>query len=187
MEDIVIFAKKSKLVGTAVGCLVFEALFIYYFIYGLPEGPAPFKSLLPGALIIGAPMFGAGLIYICFRLLRPSPVVIINREGILANVSILSAGLIHWHEIKTMFVYRIVDQPILGIIPFDSDVIIARQSPIKRFFFRIGKSASTVTPFNIPGNMLPMSAEELLAKIHWYREKLPLNSEMDSRSEKAFS
>lgn len=187
MEDIVIFANKIKLVGVAIGCLVFEAFCVHFFIYGLPEGRAPFKSLVPGACFIGAPMVGVVLIYICFRLLRPSPAVIINREGILDNASIFSAGFIHWHEIKTMFVYRVVDQPMLGIIPFDSGVIIARQSPIKRFFFRMLKSASTAAPFAIPGSMLPMTAEELLAKIHRYREKLPPNSETDSRNEKAFS
>jgi hypothetical protein len=187
MEDIVIVAKKTKLLGLAIGCLVFEAFFIHFFIYGLPEDRAPFKALVPAASFIGAPMCGVVLIYICFRLLRPGPVVIINREGILDNASIFSAGLIHWHEIKTMFVYRVIDQPMLGIIPFHSDVIIARQSPIKRFFFRMLKSASTTAPFAIPGGMLPMSAEELLAKIHRYREQLPTNSETASRNEKAFS
>lgn len=187
MKDIVIFAKKTKLVGGAIGCLVFEAIFIHFFIYGLPEGRVPFKSLLPGACFIGAPFFGVVLIYICFRLLRPSPAVIINRKGILDNASIFSAGLIHWHEIKTMFVYRVIDQPMLGIIPFESNVIIARQSPIKRFFFRMLKSASTAAPFAIPEVILPMSAEDLLATIHRYREKLPPNSETDSRNEKPFS
>jgi hypothetical protein len=147
MEDIVIFADKTKLVGMAIAGLVFEAFFIYYFVYGLPEGRAPFQSLLPGASLIGAPMFGVALIFICFRLLRPSPAVIINRAGILDNASIFGAGFIHWHEIKTMFVYRVIDQAMLGIIPFDSNVIIARQSPIKRFFFRRLKSASTAAPF----------------------------------------
>ncbi len=181
MEDIVIFADKTKLVGMAIAGLVFEAFFIYYFVYGLPEGRAPFKSLLPGACFIGAPMFGVALIFICFRLLRPSPAVIINRAGILDNASIFGAGFIHWHEIKTMFVYRVIDQAVLGIIPFDSNVIIARQSPIKRCFFRMLKSAPTAAPFAIPGGMLPISAEELLAKIHRYRQNLSPNSEMESK------
>jgi len=180
MEDIVIFAKKTKLLGAAIGCLVFEAFSIYYFIYGLPEGRNPFKPLVPGAAVIGAPMFGIVLIYVCFRLLRPSPAVIINREGILDNASIFSAGLIHWHEIKTMFVYRVIDTPMLGIIPFDSDVIIARQSPVKKFFFRISKSATEGPPFTIPEVALPMSAEELLRMIRRYHEKLSLNSETNS-------
>lgn len=186
MEDIVIFAKKTKLLGLATGCLVFEAFFIYFFIYGLPEGRAPFKSLIPGASFIGAPMCGVVLIYLCFRLLRPSPVVIINREGILDKASIFSAGLIHWHEIKTMFVYRVIDQPMLGIIPFDSEVIIARQSPIKRFFFRRLKWASTAAPFAIPGGMLPMSADEFLAMIRRYRERLSPSPETESKNEEAF-
>jgi len=117
MEDIVIFAKKTKLAGMAIGCLVFEAFFIHFFINGLPEAQAPFKSFVPAASFIGAPLCSVVLIYICFRLLRPSPVVVINREGILDNASIFSAGL-------------------------------------------------------IPGGMLPMSAEEFLALVRQYREKL---------------
>jgi hypothetical protein len=181
MEDIVIFAKKTRLLSMAIGCLVFEAFFIYYFIYGLPEGRAPFQSLVPAASVIGAPMFGVVLIYICFRLLRPSPAVVINRAGILDQASIFSAGFIHWHEIKTMYVYRVIDKPMLGIIPFDNDVIIARQSPVKKFFFRIHKSALVGPPISIPGVVLPMSPEELLAMIHRYHEKLPSNSETDLR------
>jgi hypothetical protein len=59
--------------------------------------------------------------------------------------------------------------------------IIARQSPIKRFFFRMLKSASTAAPFAIPEVILPMSANELLATSHRYREKLSPDSETDSR------
>jgi len=54
MEDIVIFAKKTKLAGMAIGCLVFEAFFIHFFINGLPEAQAPFKSFVPAASFIGS-------------------------------------------------------------------------------------------------------------------------------------
>jgi len=37
MEDIVIFAKKTKLAGMAIGCLVFEAFFIHFFITVYPK------------------------------------------------------------------------------------------------------------------------------------------------------
>jgi hypothetical protein len=80
-----------------------------------------------------------------------------------------------------MYVYRVIDKPLLGIIPFDSDVIIARQSPVKKFFFRIHKSALVAPLISIPQVALPMPAEELLAMIHRYHGKLPSNSETDLR------
>lgn len=176
MEDIVIFAKRTRLLSVALGCAVFEAFFVYYFVHGLPEGRGPFQSFMPVAAAVGAPMFGAILIYLCYRLVRPRPVVVINREGLFDNASLLSAGLIHWHEIRTMFVYRVMDQPLLGIVPFNAGVIVARQSPVKKLFLRM-QNSSGVPPFSIPGVVLPMPPEELLAMIRRYHEKLLPSSE----------
>ena len=182
MNDIVIFAKKTKLLGLGLVCLVFEAIFVIFFVYGFPDDRESSGSFVPVVLIIGALMFGAILIYVCFRLLNPAPVVIINREGIVDNASAFSAGLIHWYEIRTMFVYQVVNEPMLGIVPFDTQPIIARQSPVKRFFFKLLKAGSEGAPFSIPGTMLPMSAEELLAKILQYHEKLSPKTETESRT-----
>jgi hypothetical protein len=49
--------------------------------------------------------------------------------------------------------------------------VLACQSIIKRFFFRIGKGISSA-PFAIPEGDLPTSVEELLVKIQLYRESL---------------
>jgi len=116
MEDIVIFAKKTKLAGMAIGCLVFEASLFISLLTVYPKLRRRLSHSCPPPLL-SAPLCSVVLIYICFRLLRPSPVVVINREGILDNASIFSAGL-------------------------------------------------------IPGGMLPMSAEEFLALVRRYREKL---------------
>lgn len=133
-----------------------------------------FKLITPEIFYIGAPLFSLLLIYVCFRLLKPSPSVVINEEGMFDNASAFSAGMIRWEEIDRMFIYKIMDNPFLGIVPFNLEPILARQSAIKRFFFRMNKS-TTQAPFAIPQAGLPMSVEELLEEIKLYRESLLRN------------
>ena len=170
MDDIVIYASKLKLLGMATVCLAFEGFFIHFLNYGLFEGRAPFKEYIPAILYAGGPVMGLLFIYLSYRLLRPKPAVVINREGIFDNASLLGAGLIRWEEIKSVFTYEVMNHSVLGIIPVDLETIVARQSGIKRFFFRMGKGLDSRAPFVIPGSILPMSAEELLTKIHAYKK-----------------
>ena len=168
MDDIVIYASKLKLLGMAAACLVFEGFFVHFLLYGLSERPGPFKAYIPAILYLGAPVIGLLFIYLCYRLLNPKPAVVINREGIFDNASPFGVGLIRWEEIKSVFTYQVMNNSLLGIIPVDLDAIIARQSAIRRFFFKLGGKGSPA-PFAIPGSVLPMTAEELLKKIQAYQ------------------
>ncbi len=176
MKDIVIYSSKSYLMAMAAACLLFSGFSTYVLIYGYNISGRDvigqfIKSLTPGIFYIGAPMFGLLFIYACYRLLKPMPSVIINREGIFDNASAFSAGMIRWEEIKSMFIYKYLGKPFLGIIPVNIETILARQSIIKRFLFRMNKGMSQA-PFAIPEAGLPMSVEELLAKIQLYRNSL---------------
>jgi hypothetical protein len=127
-----------------------------------------FKSITPGLFYISAPLFSLPLLYSCYRLLKRSPALIISQEGIFDNASIFSAGMIRWEEIKSLFIYNVMDNRLLGIIPFDVETILARQSSVKRFLLRIGNDSSAA-PFAIPEDALPMSLEEFLVTIEKYR------------------
>jgi hypothetical protein len=160
----------------AAGCLLFVVASLYFSIYGYNISGRDalgqfFKSITPGIFYIGAPLFSLPLIYICYRLLKPAPSVIINQEGIFDNASAFGAGMIRWEEIKSMFTYKYMGQPFIGIIPVNIETILARQSIIKRFLFRMNKGM-TQAPFAIPESVLPMSVEELLTKIQSYRKSL---------------
>lgn len=176
MKDIVIYPTKHYLMALAAACLLLIGGCLYPLIYGyeISGGDALgefFKSITPGIFYIGAPLLSLILIYICYRLLKTKPSVIINREGIFDDASILGAGMIRWEEIKSMFIYKVMNNSFLGIIPVDIEVILARQSIIKRVLFKMNKGMSQA-PFGIPDGGLPMSAEELLTKIQLYRERL---------------
>jgi hypothetical protein len=173
MKDIVIYPNKRSLIGMAAGCSLFVGASLYFIIYGYNISGRDalgqfFKAITPEIFYIGAPLFSLLLIYICYRLLKPAPSVIINEEGIFDNASLFGAGMIRWEEIESMFIYKIMDNPFLGIIPVSLETILARQSSIKRFFFKMNKGM-TQAPFAIPESVLPMSVEELLAKIQLYR------------------
>lgn len=176
MKDIVIYPKKRSLIIMAAGCLLFVGASLYFIIYGYNISGRDalgqfFKAITPEIFYIGAPLFSLLLIYICYRLLKPAPSVIINEEGIFDNASVFGAGLIRWEEIESMFLYKIMDNSFLGIVPVDIETILARQSVIKRFSFKMNKGM-TQAPFAIPEVVLPMSVEELLAKIQLYRSSL---------------
>ena len=174
MEDIVIYTKRRYLIAMAAGSLLLVGACVYPLIYGFNISGRDslgrfFELITPEIFYIGAPVFSLAFIYICYRLLKPTPSVIINKEGIFENASVFGAGLIRWEEIESMFIYRIMDNAFLGIIPVNLEAVLARQSPIKRILFRMNKGMAQA-PFAIPGGGLPMSAEELLSRIVAYRE-----------------
>ncbi|HWN09983.1 MAG TPA: STM3941 family protein [Pyrinomonadaceae bacterium] len=180
MEDVVIFSSKRYLAAMAGGCLLFAVGCIYPLVYGFDISDRDalgrfFQLITPEIFYLGAPLAILGFIYSSYRLLKPTPAIIINREGIVDNASALGAGLIRWEEIQSMFIYDVMGNRLLGIIPVNLEAILARQSGLKRFFFNLGKSMQAA-PFSIPEGGLPMKLEDLLARIQGYREGLSPDS-----------
>ena len=175
-DDIVIYTNKRHLIALGAGCLLLTAGCVYPLLYGYNISDRDalgrfFNAITPAIFYIGAAVFGLGLIYTCYRLIVPRPSVMVNREGVFENSSPLSAGLIRWEEIESMFIYTIMDNAFLGIVPVNLEAVLTRQSPIKRFLFRTNKGMAQA-PFCISGGGLPMPVEELLSRIERYREAL---------------
>ena len=160
----------------AGGCLLFAGVCIYPLVYefeisGRDSLGRFFQLITPEIFYLGAPLAVLGFFYAVYRLMNPAPALIINREGIVDNASALGAGLIRWEEIQSMFIYDVMGNRLLGIVPVNLDPILDRQSGPRRFFYNLGKNMQAA-PFSIPEGGLPMKLEELLAKIEAYREKL---------------
>ena len=161
------------------GSLLLVSACVYRIIYGYNISGRDslgrfFQAITPEIFYIGAPVFSFALIYLGFRLLKPAPSVIINQEGIVDNTSVFGAGLIRWEEIEGMFIYTVMDNAFLGIVPVNLEAVLARQPTMKRFLFRMNKGMAQA-PFAISGGGLPMSIEELFSKIESYREALSRN------------
>lgn len=128
------------------------------------------NSLLPSILFVGAVgfatvvFFGACGAYALFRIAKPTPAVVINRQGILDNASATGVGFIAWDEIDELREYRFKNQIFLGIVPRDLDALLAKQPAWKRGAIRANLKLGAA-PVNIPQVVLPMSVSHLLHEI----------------------
>lgn len=180
MKEIIIYPSKAKLLLIAVGALLFVAGGIYFAIESESLNLSYWKIVLVS--YIGVPFFGLCFIYAIYRLLKPQPSLVINREGIFDNASAVGAGLIRWQEIAELIPYSFMGQQFLGIVPVNVDEILARQSCIKRMVVKMNQ-ALVQAPFNIPQNILPISIDELMYTIEGY--SLSLDGDPDQYSASA--
>jgi hypothetical protein len=160
MNDFVVFPSRRKLLLYAVGALIFIAGGI--FILRTPSIPW-FDKVIGG--YGGVAFFGLCLVYLLYRVIKPSPSLIINHEGIFDNASALGVGLLRWSEIADVQIYQFLNQRFLGIVPTNVDRVLERQSAMKRWLLKMNQRYFVSAPFNIPENVLPIRLEDVLAQI----------------------
>ena len=163
MTEVVIYPKKLKLLAIALGSLLFVILGFYFLQNGVAMG-LPLRTIII-ASYVGIPFLGLCLVYAIYRLLIPKPSVVISDEGIFDNASAVGAGMLRWEEIADVFTYDFMGQRMLGIIPVNEEIVLSRQSLLKRIIVKMNKGIAAA-PFNIPQAALPISADELLSKVH---------------------
>jgi hypothetical protein len=162
LNEIVIYPKKVKLLAIAVGALLFVILGLYFAQNRVEMGLSLWKLII--ICYVGIPFFGLCLVYAIYRLLIPKPAVVISDEGIFDNASAVGAGMLRWEEIAHVFAYDYMGQRMLGIIPVNEEVVLGRQSRLKRVMAKMNKGIAPA-PFNIPQNVLPISVDELLSRV----------------------
>jgi hypothetical protein len=162
MNEVAIYPKKVKLVAIAIGALVFVILGFYVAQNRAPMGLPLWKIVVIS--YVGIPFFGLCLVYAIYRLLVPKPAVVISAEGIFDNASAVGAGMLRWEEIADIFAYDFMGQRMLGIIPVNEEVVLGRQSRLKRVMAKMNKGIAAA-PFNIPQNVLPISIDELFSRV----------------------
>jgi hypothetical protein len=167
MNEIVIFPSRRKTALAFLGSIGFVALggFLIASASGFED---MFQLLIGGVAIL---FFGSIGFYIGYRLIRPSPALRINEEGIYDNASLSSVGLIRWQEISDLVVYELMGQKTLGIIPFDWPALLSKQSRYKQMLLKANADLAAA-PINIPQAILPMPVEELQEKILSYHAVL---------------
>jgi hypothetical protein len=171
MNEVAIYPKKVKLLTIAVGALLF-VIFGFY----LAQNRVAMELALWKVIVIsyvGIPFFGLCLVYAIYRLLMPKPAVVISDEGIFDNASAVGAGMLRWEEIADVFAYEFMGQRMLGIIPVNEEIVLGRQSRLKRVMAKMNKGIAEA-PFNIPQNVLPISVDELLTRVEERRRYPPV-------------
>jgi hypothetical protein len=162
LNEVAIYPKKVKLLAIAMGALLFIILGFYF-----AQNRVAMRLSLQTIIItsyIGIPFCGLCLGYAIYRLLVPKPAVVVSDEGIFDNASAVGAGMLKWEEIAHVFAYDFMGQRMLGIIPMNEEVVLRRQSRLKRVMAKMNKGIAPA-PFNIPQSVLPISVDELLSKI----------------------
>jgi len=161
MNEVAIYPKKVKLLTIALGSLLFVILSFY-----VARNHAMGLDLWTIIIIsyVGIPFFGLCLVYAIYRLLVPKPAVVISDEGIFDNASAVGAGMLRWEEIADVFAYDFRGQRMLGIIPVNEEVVLGRQSRLKRVMAKMNKGIAEA-PFNIPQSVLPITVDELLTRV----------------------
>ena len=158
-SEIVIPASPRKLLLILAGSLAFVAGGFWMLSVNDED---TLKRTAVGIASIG--FFGACGLYAVFRLVKPSPAVVINDRGIVDNASALSTGLTRWDEIEEIREYSYQNQVFLGIYPKDLEAWLAKRPAWKRSAIRANLLLG-VAPANIPQVVLPMRVSELLKDI----------------------
>jgi hypothetical protein len=163
MKDLVIPASRVKMLGQFVGGLVFTALGVSMMLYPPKYG---WWGRFIGLVTTG--FFGAVVVSILYRLVRPVPAITINAQGITDHASGLSVGLIPWAQIDEVREYRVENQVFLGIFPKDLDALIKQQPKWKRTAIRANLKIGAA-PVNIPQSSLGMKISNLVREIELRR------------------
>ena len=98
--------------------------------------------------------------YLARRLARRTPVLVIDRQGIIDNASGVAVGRIAWHEIADVTIGSIGRQRFLGIEVHDVPALRARVSRVRGWVMR-ANMAMGFSPVNIPQGVVPMPIAEL--------------------------
>ena len=111
-----------------------------------------------------AAFFGLIGVYAVQRLIRPEPAIVINRQGIVDNASLVSVGFIPWDNILEIQETQYNSSVFLGIVPKNLDALLAQQPAWKRMLIRANKFL-TGFPVAIPQTVLPLTVSDLLSWI----------------------
>lgn len=156
-QPIVVPISRTKMALVLAGALLFVAAGVWML-------RAPRTPIDVPAAWFAIVFFGGCAIYAGLRLIRSTPALVIDANGIYDNASALGAGFISWEDIAEMRPYTMRNQTFLGIMPKDLDAFLARQPAWKRLAIQFnlmtgGPAAS------IPQVILPMPVVDLLRTI----------------------
>lgn len=165
---IIIYPSKKKTLTLCLAGILFVFFGVLFAVY---QKEMKFSDVVVVIVsYIGVPFFGFGTICAFYRLIAPKPALTINEAGIFDNSGASSVGMLRWEEIAELVPYEVMGVKILGIVPKNPEAVIARQKPIKQMVLRANQK-SGMPLIGISESILPMTIEQLLAKIQPYLKK----------------
>jgi hypothetical protein len=157
---LLIYPSRVKLTLLLAGALLFVVAGAFMVRSG---GPA-----LTVLGVISVAFFGSALPYFAYRLIKPTPSVIVDQTGIQDHASLACAGFIPWHDVRRYRRRLVGTQPMLAITVTDPAALLARVSPPRRLLMKANQRI-VGTPVNIPQVGLPIKIDELGKELDAFR------------------
>lgn len=139
----------------------------------LGSGMAAFISWLPWFLLAEC-----ALLYVIMARAhkkQKKPIVVLSAEGITVDTTATHVGLIRWEEIAEVRSYTLIYRYV-GIVPENTGALCRRLGGSRSWLLQINALCIPlykmlgvfVAPINIPQVYLPVTVDELTARIHTY-------------------
>jgi len=108
---------------------------------------------------------------------QTKPIVVLSAEGIAVDTTAAHVGLIRWEEIEEVRSYTLIYRYV-GIVPRSTDALCRRLGGSRSWLLQVNAFCIPlykligvfVAPINIPQVYLPITVDELTARIHTYQE-----------------
>ncbi|PAD92571.1 STM3941 family protein [Shouchella clausii] len=174
-NQVIIYPNPFKLVLLCTLAFLFTALTAVLamnqesLLQGSTGSAGIFATLFPIVAPVGIAFFGLCFIYLLYRVLKPKPSLHINQEGIVDNASAAGAGLIRWEEVDRYFIYSVLGQHFLGIVPKDIDRVLAKQKGFKQMAMRMNQGFEA--PINISAQGISVPLEQVITYMEQFMEK----------------
>lgn len=158
-DSIVIYPKIGKLILLGFGSFLFVVLGVIFAFNQVELGISLFAVII--ASYIGVPFFGLCFLYYVKRIIIRKPSLVVNKDGITDNSSLISIGLMKWSEIERIYLYDYMGQKFIGIIPYDYQSIISNIHPMKKAVINMNKRMIEA-PINIVQNTVSVPLEQII-------------------------
>jgi len=166
MNDIVLYSNRGWSAVLAVVCLVSGLLCAGVLVFH-DEVQTRADTLMK--IGVAAVLLLGGFVINLYRLVKPVPRFIVNREGITDRASVLKVGLIRWEEIAEITVSREGWVTLLGIMVKDPEKYYGRLPSDTAAALRVSFKRRPVH-VGIPQSCLSMPVDTLSHQIIAYRQ-----------------
>lgn len=144
-------------------------------------GEGPFSWRDAALLAVGVPFFGVVAVFAAHRVLRPTPVVVLDRHGLHDHASLVAAGPVPWSEVRRVRCYAHRGQRFLGVEVRDPGLVLQRLGPLRRRTAQ-ANLALVGCAVNVPQVALPIGVDALWREIRAFHPDACLDEPEDRRA-----
>lgn len=164
-DEVLVMASSKKML------LVFIASLLIVLISAWIVSIQKMNGLWASVAIVTGAVFFISMVYALFRLVKPKPAVIVNRDGFLdQSTSTSCKTFIQWTEVKEVFIYEYMGYPYLGVRLKDTDQYLKQLASWKRSMTQANLNL-VHCPISIPQSAINVYVEQLYSMMQrrWKR------------------